>query len=78
MSFIYCHLNFHANLLRPWSFPLTLHEQFFSYISLGLNTYMPTLERLKAVGGGSGGFAPPKKMFFSEGCKMVHSAAFWI
>jgi hypothetical protein len=25
MSFIYCHLNFHANLLRPWAwrFPLT-------------------------------------------------------
>jgi hypothetical protein len=22
MSFIYCHLNFHANLLRPWCFPL--------------------------------------------------------
>ena len=22
MSFIYCHLNFHANLLRPWPFPL--------------------------------------------------------
>ena len=21
MSFIYCHLNFHANLLRPWRFP---------------------------------------------------------
>ena len=23
MSFIYCHLNFHANLLRPWPFPLS-------------------------------------------------------
>jgi hypothetical protein len=22
MSFIYCHLNFHANLLRSWRFPL--------------------------------------------------------
>ena len=22
MSFIYCHLNFHASLLRPWRFPL--------------------------------------------------------
>ena len=22
MSLIYCHLNFHANLLRPWRFPL--------------------------------------------------------
>jgi hypothetical protein len=22
MSFIYCHLSFHANLLRPWRFPL--------------------------------------------------------
>ena len=21
MSFIYCHLNFHASLLRPWRFP---------------------------------------------------------
>jgi HD-like signal output (HDOD) protein len=24
MSFIYCHLNFHANLLRPWRFPLSM------------------------------------------------------
>jgi hypothetical protein len=24
MSFIYCHLNFHTNLLRPWRFPLML------------------------------------------------------
>ena len=24
MSFIYCHLNFHPNLVRPWLFPLTL------------------------------------------------------
>jgi hypothetical protein len=24
MSFIYCHLNFHANLLRPWPFPLRI------------------------------------------------------
>ena len=24
MSFIYCHLNFQANLLRPWRFPLKL------------------------------------------------------
>ena len=24
MSFIYCHLNFHANLLRPWRFPLII------------------------------------------------------
>ena len=22
MSFSYCHLNIHANLLKPWSFPL--------------------------------------------------------
>jgi hypothetical protein len=40
-------------------------------------TYMPTLERLKAVGGVWGVF-PLQKMFFSEGRKMVHSAAFWI
>jgi hypothetical protein len=26
MSFIYCHLNFYANLLRPWPFPLKLQE----------------------------------------------------
>ena len=32
--------------------------------------YMPTLERLKAVGG--------SEICFSEGRKMVHSAAFWI
>ena len=25
MSFIYCHLNFHANLLRPWRFPLNVY-----------------------------------------------------
>ena len=31
---------------------------------------MTTLERLKAVGG--------PEMFFSEGRKMLHSAAFWI
>jgi hypothetical protein len=29
MSFIYCHLNFHANMLRPWRFPLTLFRGFF-------------------------------------------------
>ena len=27
MSFIYCHLNFHANLLRPWRFPLNSHQR---------------------------------------------------
>jgi hypothetical protein len=26
MSFIYCHLNFHANVLRPWRFPLNVTE----------------------------------------------------
>jgi hypothetical protein len=25
MSFIYCHLNFHVNLLRPWPFPLNIN-----------------------------------------------------
>ena len=44
-------------------------------------TYMPTLERLKAVGGL--GFAPPPpppppENCFSEGRKMVHSVASWI
>jgi hypothetical protein len=39
--------------------------------------YMPTLERLKAVGE-LGGFAPPFQIFFSEGRKMVHYAACWI
>jgi hypothetical protein len=39
---------------------------------------MPTLERLKAVRGwGDLGLAPPE-IIFSEGCKMVPSAAFWI
>jgi hypothetical protein len=27
MSFIYCHLNLHANLLRPWPFPLNTINQ---------------------------------------------------
>jgi hypothetical protein len=27
MSFIYCHLNFHANLLRPWPFPLIYNRK---------------------------------------------------
>ena len=42
--------------------------------------YMPTLKRLKAVGGGlgEGEVCPPLKNCFSEGRKMVHSAAFWI
>jgi hypothetical protein len=38
--------------------------------------YMPTLERLKAVGGGSGWVSPPN--FFPEGRKILHSVAFWI
>ena len=42
-------------------------------------SYMPTLERLKAVGGaGGGGGGGDLKFFFSEGRKMVHSVAFWI
>ena len=28
MSFIYCHLNFHANLSRPWRFPLKKNLKF--------------------------------------------------
>ena len=41
--------------------------------------YMPTLERLKAVGGlGFATPAPPPENCFSEGRKMVHSVAFWI
>ena len=28
MSFIYCHLNFHPNLLRPWRFPLKKNLKF--------------------------------------------------
>jgi hypothetical protein len=27
MSFIQCHLNFRANLLRPWRFPLIIMAQ---------------------------------------------------
>ena len=47
----------------------------FQYTS---HAYMPTLERLKAVGGGGGGgVSLPQKNIFS-GRKMVHSAAFWI
>ena len=29
MSFIYCHLNFHANLLRPWPLPLIINAECF-------------------------------------------------
>jgi len=32
LTFIYCHLNFHANLLRPWRFPLTCMSKVFSHI----------------------------------------------
>jgi hypothetical protein len=32
MSFIYCHLNFHANLLKPWRFPVKkLFEYYASF-----------------------------------------------
>ena len=41
-------------------------------------TYMPTLERLKAVEGLGFATQPPQKIVFSEGRKMVHSVAFWI
>jgi hypothetical protein len=41
-------------------------------------SYMPTLERRKAVGGGLRGFPPPPNKKISEGRKIVHSAAFWI
>jgi len=34
MSFIYCHLNFHANLLGPWRFPL---KEYFLSCSVTLN-----------------------------------------
>jgi hypothetical protein len=37
------------------------------FVNSAVLIFMPTLERLKAVGG-----------LFSEGRKMVHSAAFWI
>ena len=39
-------------------------------------SYMPTLERLKAVGGSSVCHPPPTNCF--SGCKMVHSVAFRI
>jgi hypothetical protein len=51
-----------------------------SMLALNVEAYMPTLKRLKAVGEGLG-LPPPQKIFFSEGCKMVYSAAFcafWI
>jgi hypothetical protein len=50
-----------------------------SHKHLGVTfTYMPTLERLKAVGGLGGGESYPPHPKNSEGRKMVHSAAFWI
>ena len=38
MYFIYCHLNFHANLLRPWRFPLILYTFLINLNLLGLKT----------------------------------------
>jgi hypothetical protein len=40
--------------------------------------YMPTIERLKAVGDLGFATPPPPENCFSEGRKMVHSVAFWI
>jgi hypothetical protein len=42
MSFIYCQLNIHANLLRPWRFPLIqqkkkILENYFKNVSCALN-----------------------------------------
>ena len=39
MSFIYCHLNLHANLLIPWRFPL-IHDTFTQSITETKNTYV--------------------------------------
>jgi hypothetical protein len=41
MSFIYCHLNFHANLLRPWPFPLNslIHPEENIYLGRAKTTY---------------------------------------
>jgi hypothetical protein len=44
-----------------------------------MNPYMPTFERLKAVGSGLGGGLPHfPEIVFSEGRKIVHSVALWI
>jgi hypothetical protein len=52
MSFIYCHLNFHANLLRPWPFPLSNND----YIEIDLfivsfpYPIIPCLQTSMAIG----------------------------
>jgi hypothetical protein len=42
MSFIYCHLNFNANLLRPWPFPLmiTIYQEILYTIYYIQYTYL--------------------------------------
>jgi hypothetical protein len=51
LSFIYCHLNFHANLIRPWTFPLKLvilHGIFGCYIYIE-NFAVTSLEKNTVV-----------------------------
>ena len=47
-------------------------------LAVSVNAFMPTLERLKAVGGVWVWVWLLQKIFFSERRKMVPSAAFWI
>ena len=61
MSFIYCHLNFHANLLRPWHFPLT--DPYCQF--LGLKQYMYRWYRLFVI------MLLTFLVFCSVGCPML-------
>jgi hypothetical protein len=49
MSFIYCHLNFHPNLLRPWHFPLS-HSSLALYIPVPLICVFQFVEELSING----------------------------
>jgi hypothetical protein len=55
MSFIYCHLNFHANLLRPWRFPLNknilcvIHCKLYTVKSAQVIPFRPRLFKWRNI-----------------------------
>ena len=49
MSFSYCHLNIHANLLRPWSFPLSKLFIFFFNKSYYQELYILIIKYINVV-----------------------------
>ena len=57
--------------------PVVKYESYYvPQTKFGRHTYMPTLKRLKAVGGGFGGFSPSRKCFFfqkdAKWCILLH------